>query len=170
MEQSKNHHIYPKYKATIDGKVINTNYHNRGIEVETAYFTIPFTQYKAFKIYPERKNYLVHRFIWECFNGPIPNGLEIDHIDGDPTNNKLENLKIGTHKENCSNPNTIRKKRETSTSGKKVLVKKRDHSFERVFNTLKEASKFTKVSQLTIRRHCNARREPYTTDYSFSWA
>ena len=44
----------------------------------------------------------VHRFVWEAFNGAIPDGLVIDHIDEDPTNNRLENLQLLTLAENSS--------------------------------------------------------------------
>ena len=42
----------------------------------------------------------IHRVLYECFKGGIPKGLEIDHIDGDRTNNSLDNLEAVTHKEN----------------------------------------------------------------------
>lgn len=45
----------------------------------------------------------VHRIVWELFNGSIPDGLCIDHIDGDTSNNKIENLRLVTHKENMRN-------------------------------------------------------------------
>jgi len=44
-----------------------------------------------------------HRLVWEAFNGKIPKGLEIDHIDHDKHNNKLSNLRLVTHSENCLN-------------------------------------------------------------------
>lgn len=34
------------------------------------------------------------RYIWEQINGPIPDGYEIDHIDGDPTNDRPDNLQM----------------------------------------------------------------------------
>jgi len=34
----------------------------------------------------------LHRAIWEHHNGPIPSGHHIHHIDGDPTNNDINNL------------------------------------------------------------------------------
>lgn len=37
---------------------------------------------------------LAHRIVWELHNGPIPDGLTIDHIDGDKTNNSIENLRL----------------------------------------------------------------------------
>ena len=51
----------------------------------------------------KNKNYLAHRVIWEMFHGPIPVGLVIDHIDGNPGNNRLSNLRLVTVSENLSN-------------------------------------------------------------------
>ena len=47
------------------------------------------------------KKFLVHRVVWEAFNGPIPEGMDIDHIDGNPHNNHLDNLQIVSHSDNC---------------------------------------------------------------------
>jgi hypothetical protein len=49
------------------------------------------------------------------FNGPIPEGYYIDHIDGNPSNNKLENLRLANQKENSRNS----KKPKNNTSGYK---------------------------------------------------
>jgi hypothetical protein len=48
----------------------------------------------------DRKQYRVHRLVLEAFIGPCPKGMECRHIDGKPTNNRLENLAWGTRKEN----------------------------------------------------------------------
>ena len=42
----------------------------------------------------------VHRLVLEAFVGPCPSGLECLHADGDPTNNRIENLRWGTRLEN----------------------------------------------------------------------
>ena len=52
-------------------------------------------------------NHGVHRLVYEAFVDKIPKGLEIDHININPTDNRLENLRLVTHKENMNNPNTI---------------------------------------------------------------
>lgn len=51
----------------------------------------------------------VHKAIWETFMGEIPEGYEIDHINTDKTDNRLENLRCVTHKENINNPLTLAK-------------------------------------------------------------
>ena len=45
---------------------------------------------------------LIHRLVLEAFVGPCPVGMECRHLDGNPENNRLENLKWGTHKENVA--------------------------------------------------------------------
>lgn len=44
----------------------------------------------------------IHQLVIEAFLGPCPDGLEILHRNGDPTDNRLENLRYGTHAENMA--------------------------------------------------------------------
>ena len=43
--------------------------------------------------------------MWEVFYGKIPEGYEIDHIDRNPSNNALNNLRLVTPSENAKNAN-----------------------------------------------------------------
>jgi DNA-binding transcriptional regulator YiaG len=43
---------------------------------------------------------LVHGLVLEAFVGPRPSGYDIRHLDGDPSNNRVENLAYGTRAEN----------------------------------------------------------------------
>jgi len=45
----------------------------------------------------------IARVIWELFNGPIPNGMVIDHLDGDKWNNRISNLAVKTRQGNTQN-------------------------------------------------------------------
>lgn len=47
-----------------------------------------------------QKRIWVHRAVLEAFGSPRPTGKVCMHIDNDPTNNRAENLKWGTQKEN----------------------------------------------------------------------
>ena len=55
---------------------------------------------------PKRTKILVHRLVYETFVGEIPQECEIDHINTVSTDNRLENLRCVTHKENVNNPLT----------------------------------------------------------------
>lgn len=46
------------------------------------------------KQFKKGKLQYIHRIIYETFVGDIPDGYEIDHIDGDTTNNEISNLQI----------------------------------------------------------------------------
>jgi len=47
-----------------------------------------------------RVNGRIHRLVLQAFVGECPPGLECRHLDGDPTNNRVDNLRWGTHAEN----------------------------------------------------------------------
>jgi hypothetical protein len=49
----------------------------------------------------QRKRYYIHRLIFLMHNGFMPS--EVDHIDGDKSNNRVENLRAATHAQNGRN-------------------------------------------------------------------
>ena len=48
-----------------------------------------------------QKGYYVHRFVYECFNGIIPDGKVIDHVNNIKDDNRLCNLQLMSQQENC---------------------------------------------------------------------
>ncbi|MFY7922454.1 MAG: NUMOD4 motif-containing HNH endonuclease [Gemmatimonas sp.] len=44
----------------------------------------------------------IHALVMGAFVGPRPVGMQIRHLDGDPLNNRLDNLAYGTAKENSA--------------------------------------------------------------------
>lgn len=46
------------------------------------------------------KMFFVHRLVLLAFVGPVPEGKQVRHLDGDAKNNHLENLTYGTISEN----------------------------------------------------------------------
>lgn len=46
---------------------------------------------------------LAHRIAWSIIHGSIPDGMHIDHINGNPTDNRLQNLRLVTAHQNMRN-------------------------------------------------------------------
>lgn len=46
---------------------------------------------------------MAHIVVWCLHHGPVPDGMVIDHIDGDKLNNRVENLRLVTAYENMQN-------------------------------------------------------------------
>ena len=65
------------------GKVYNFKVY--GLDKKDDYLTI---------VTPKRIWYRVHRLIYETYNGKIPRGMYVNHIDGDKHNNALSNLEL----------------------------------------------------------------------------
>ena len=49
------------------------------------------------------KRYYIHDIVWIIHNGPIPKGMQIDHFNHIKTDNRIENLRMVSFKENCRN-------------------------------------------------------------------
>lgn len=50
----------------------------------------------------KRKKFFVHRLVYSAFNGEIPDGLVVNHINECKTDNRLCNLNLMTSKENTN--------------------------------------------------------------------
>ena len=58
------------------------------------------------------RTWLQHRLIWYIVHGELPS--EIDHVDGNGANNRLNNLRAVSHAENMHN---MRRPQRNNTSG-----------------------------------------------------
>lgn len=68
----------------------------------------------------------MHRLVAYAFLDNPDNLPEVDHIDGNPANNNVENLRWVSHRENMNNP--ISKKRTKNTCAKRWTYAYIQHS------------------------------------------
>lgn len=64
----------------------------------------------------EGKKRAAHRLIWTYVNGPIPDGLQVDHINGVRSDNRIDNLRLVTNTENARN-SSIRRSSASGVTG-----------------------------------------------------
>lgn len=85
-------------------------------------------------IKPKRKTIRVHRMVYETFVGEIPEDMVIDHINTIRDDNRLENLRVTTQKENNNNPLTKQKRKgktRSEESKKRISESKKGNTNKR---------------------------------------
>ena len=82
----------------------------------------------------KRKHYRVATLVYEAFNGSIPEGLEIDHINGIRTDNHLDNLRAVSHRDNCWNP--ITRKRHIAANERRSRTLKEYYAKKKAASTI----------------------------------
>ena len=106
------------------------------------------------------KSYQAHRVVFAMTYGRWPDG-EVDHINGDPSDNRAENLREVSHLENCRN----QKLRITNTTGVcGITVDKRRGSFVVEITdagTKRHIGSFSNISDAQIARTAAARALNY---------
>ena len=97
-----------------------------------------------------KKLYSVHCLVWQTFRGVIPNGMVIDHIDGNRGNNALSNLRLVSQSENM---------RHTMEQGhkcqRKTICVNADGCVEREYASIQKMADDFQVSRQTILRYLN---------------
>lgn len=107
-----------------------------------------------------QKFYYVHRLVWIAFNGQIPEGYEINHLNEVKSNNRLENLNLVTHKEN------INFGTRTEKCSKSVLQFTLEDILIKEYPSINQVARETGFSQGNICACCNGKRK---TAYNFKW-
>ena len=94
---------HPGYEVSDLGEVRSWRPKNGrgGLASEPRMLTIlPFADSPYLRVSITGKTRRVHQLVLEAFVGPRPTGHLVMHLDDDPTNNALTNLRYGTQQDN----------------------------------------------------------------------
>jgi hypothetical protein len=83
--------------------------------------------YKSRYVTFRGKHFVEARIIFEMHNGPIPDGLQVDHIDNNSLNNDISNFRLASPQEQCINQ---RIRRDNSSGFKGVSFHKQSSKWQ----------------------------------------
>jgi len=65
----------------------------------------------------KKKYYYIHRLIWAWHGNSLEPNQDIDHIDGNSLNNRIENLRAVSRKQNSENTKSAQKNSKSGVKG-----------------------------------------------------
>lgn len=139
---------YEKYKISNYGNVIN-NFDK--------YMTIQ-TNKAGYKLVQLSKNnkpkkFYIHRLVALHFIDNVDNKPQVNHKDGDRSNNRIDNLEWNTNSENNKHSYDILNRKRPNI--KKVLQFTIDGNYINEYNSTMEAQNITGISRVCISNCCN---------------
>ena len=108
------------------------------------------------------KMYLIHRFIWAWHGNFLEPNQQIDHIDGNSLNNRIENLRAATHKQNCENRKGAQKNSKTGVKGVSWAKKAKKWEAQIQHNGTKKHLGYYETKEDAIAARIAAEKEYFT--------
>lgn len=162
-----------KYKISNLGRVKSLNYHRTGKEQIRTPRKQP-NGYLIVELFKNgiQKNFLIHRLIAQAFIENPENLPQVNHIDENKLNNRVDNLEWCTNKYNVCYGTGIermlktRKLRNCITAERSVLQFTKDGKFVKEYPSIHEAERCTGIKKGHICYCCKGR---LLTAGGFKW-
>ena len=147
------HHKYDLYAACEDGYIIHIvrQIPFKGKKNNDGYLRFSLRKYGESK----QKNKYSHVFVWETFNGMIPDGFQIDHIDDNKENNKLDNLQLITPSENCKKAVKNRKNFNNYQNIRSVKGTNNETNEVKYYFSIHSAGQHLEINSASVMRVCD---------------
>ena len=113
----------------------------------------------------KNRDFLIHRIIAYLFIPNPENKPEVDHIDTDRTNNRIENLRWATSSENSRNPITLKK--NISSQHKNKVYAYKNGKLYGMWESENEAARELGINQGNIHNCATGRCKTYK---GYTWS
>ena len=144
MSNTYRHKLNTKYRLGLidDVPILNPSKTGRGLK------------YRRIQFKHKERGYLLHRVVYGSFYQLI-DGLEINHIDGNPSNNRLDNLEQITASQNVKHAYDFlnRKSPRTGKFGSETKCNIHISQFDKDMNLIKEFDCITTAMKETNTTH-----------------
>lgn len=171
MEEWKIIEDYPDYMISNMGRVKSLKYNKERIRIptkhKTGYLQIGLNNNNKYTLHK------VHRLVAQAFIPNPENKPHIDHINTDRTDNRVENLRWVTAKENSNNLLTIEKhknkplpKSQKHPNSKPILQFTKEGELVKIWNCARDIERELGCSNADISKCCKGNRK---TVYGFIW-
>lgn len=138
------------YKINLDEGNVFSKYWNKQIEGE-----IDDDGYRRIRVKckdNKQRTYFLHRIIYYCAHGDIPEGMQVNHINENKLDNRIQNLNLMTCKENINWGNGI--KRRTIQRSQRVIAYNEDGEIVYEFESMMEAERQYGYDHRMISKSC----------------
>lgn len=147
-----------RYEISNLGRIKSLNYlHNTGREHILKPRKTSKSDKKAYlRVTLCNKQHLIHVLVYRVFNGEIPEGFQVNHINKNKKDNRAINLNLMTPEENSGYSNN-----------KQVMCYDKKRNFMQEFSSIKNASEYLGKKSSSNIVHClNGKSK---TAYGFIW-
>lgn len=123
--------------------------------------------------FADNKHYLVHRLVATAFLPNLENKAEVNHINGNKSDNRVENLEWVTREENMQHRCKVLGKKVNPTIATQIAIKINSKPVicletGKKYESVTEASKDVHIHSSNISRCCN-HKSRYITAGGFHW-
>lgn len=167
---------FPDYYITDTGDVYSRHsdkYHNPNNRIKKLKPFVSKNGYKIATLTNNGKTYrkLVHRLVAETFVPNPKNKPEVNHIDGNTLNNRVENLEFVTKSENELHKFRILKKGHylgADNWNARRVAQIKDGKIIKTFGSIREAERITEIKNTNISACCRE-KSGYKTAGGYQW-
>lgn len=166
--------VYDNAEVVSKGRWIEQKYRRMYWKEKKLKPTVNNGGYYIISIRKDGKQYSrgLHQIVWEAFNGDIPEGYDVDHIDDDKTNNCLSNLQLLKHEDNLKKKHRLELLSEKMVNRKDMSMAVKQYTLDgKLVNTYPsshEAARQTGYVRSCISKACNGQLKTYK-GYYWEW-